>query len=222
RFFLDTGAEFLGKNEFAPTYFVPCFDTVNGTTQYVMRCNSYKIEAADCETVAFRQNPYFNRTLEHFCSHAHAPNDPEENFAGAVIKDNVAYISWDIFTAYAEHGHLCFKELFSYVTDRMLGKEKTVSVTMPDRGVVTLARQKKESRSILHLLFAHTTVRGEDTEVIEDTVPLYNVECAVKCTEKPVKVYLAPSGEEIHFTFDNGEVKFTVPKVDIHQMVVLE
>lgn len=222
KFFLDTGAEFIGKNEFEPTYFVPCFDTVNGTTQYVMLCNSYKIEAKDCETVALRQNPYFNRTLEHFCSHAHAPNNPDENFAGAVIKGNVAYISWDIFTAYAQHGHLCFKELFSFIADKMMADEKTVTVALPDRGVVTLARQEKESRSILHLLYAHTTVRGEGTEVIEDTVPLYNVECSVKCTEKPVKVYLAPSGEEIPFTFDNGEVKFTVPKVDIHQMVVIE
>ena len=222
KFFLDTGAEFIGKNEFEPTYFVPCFDTENGTTQYVMLCNSYKIEAKDCETVAFRQNPYFNRTLEHFCSHAHAPNNPDENFAGAVIKGNVAYISWDIFTAYAQHGHLCFKELFSFIADKMMADEKTVTVALPDRGVVTLARQEKESCSILHLLYAHTTVRGEGTEVIEDTIPLYNVECSVKYTEKPVKVYLAPSGEEIPFTFDNREVKFTVPKVDIHQMVVIE
>ena len=221
-FFLDTGAEFIGKNELEPTYLVPCFDTVNGATQYVMLCNSYKIEAKDCETAALGQNPYFNRTLEHFCSHAHTPNNPESSFVGAVIKGNVAYISWDIFSAYAKHGHLCFKELFAYIADRMMGKEKTVSVAMPDKGVVTLTRQEKENRSILHLLFAHTTVRGRDTEVIEDTVPLYNVECSIKCESKPTKVTLVPSGEEIPFTYENGEVNFTVPKVDIHQMAEIQ
>ncbi|MBQ6931080.1 MAG: beta-galactosidase, partial [Clostridia bacterium] len=105
---------------------------------------------------------------------------------------------------------------------RMMAEEKTVSVSMPDRAVMTFTRQEKENRSILHLLYAHTTVRGEDTEVIEDTVPLYGVECTVRCTEKPVKVYLAPSGEEIPFTFGGGKVKFTVPQVDIHRMVVIE
>ena len=38
---------------------------------------------------------------------------------------------------------------------------------------------------MLHLLYAHTTVRGENTEVIEDTVPLYDVKCSVKYSKKP-------------------------------------
>lgn len=222
KFILDTGAEFLGENEYSPTYFVPLFDTVNGNTAYIMKCNSYKIEAKDCETVALRQDPYFNRTREHFCSHMHAPNNPENSYPAAVIKGNIAYIAWDIFTAYARHGHLCFKELFTYTAKRMLGDNVSAAAEIPDKAVMTLTRQEKENRTILHLLFAHTTLRGEKTEVIEDTVPLYNVNCWVRCEEKPSKVTLVPSGEEIDFTFTDGKVYFTVPEVDIHQMVSIE
>lgn len=221
-FILDFGAKYKGKNNFEPTYFIPCFETVNGTTEYVMRCNSYEIDALDCEIAAYVQNPYFNRTLEHFCSHAHAPNNPDESFPAAVIKGNVAYIGWDIFTAYARHGHLCFKELFTYVLKKLLGDDLTVIADVPDRAVVTYARQEKEKRSILHLLFAHTTVRGVNTEVIEDTVPLSNVKCSVKCNLKPSKISLVPSGDKLEFTFCNGRAEFTVPKVDIHQMVAIE
>lgn len=218
KFFLDTGAEYKGKNELSPTYLVPCYETANGVTEYVMLCNFYSFEAADCEVVAKMQNPYFNRTAEHFCSHAHTPNDPTQSFAGAAIKGNVAYIGWDIFTAYAKHGHLCFKELFTCVLNKMLGDEKTVYADIPDRAVVTLTRQKDEKRSIVHLLFAHTTNRGRNTEVIEDTVPLYNVKCGVRCAAKPSAIRLVPTGEALDFDYADGIATFVVPKVDIHQM----
>lgn len=222
KFILDVGAKYKGKNEFNPTYLIPCYETVNGATEYIMRCNSYEFEAVDCEIAAYMQNPYFNRTAEHFCSHMHAPNNPEESFPAAVIKGNVAYIGWDIFTAYACHGHLCFKELFSHFIKKMLGDNTTVFADVPDRAVVTYTRQEKENRNILHLLFAHTTVRGRNTEVVEDTVPLYNVKCSVKCDSTPSKIALVPSGDELAFEFNNGRAEFTVPEVDIHQMVEIK
>ncbi len=222
KFFLDAGAEYKGLNKYNPTYLIPCYETVNGTTECIMRCNSYLIDAKDCEIAAYMQNPYFNRTTEHFCSHMHAPNNPENTYPAATIKGNVAYIGWDIFTAYANHGHLCFKELFTHVVEKMLGNERTVLAAIPDKAVVTYTRQEKENRNILHLLFAHTTVRGKQTEVIEDTVPLYNVECTVKCDSEPRAVRLVPSCKDLTFEFSNNRVKFTVPEVNIHQMVEIK
>ena len=93
---------------------------------------------------------------------------------------------------------------------------------VPDKAVVTYAKQEKENRSILHLLFAHTTVRGKNTEVIEDTIPLFNVKCSVKYDKKPSKITLVPLGEELSFEFVNGRAEFIVPKVDIHQMVEIK
>lgn len=221
-FIMDIGAKYKGKNEFNPTYLIPCYETANGSTEYVMRCNSFEFDTIDCETVAYRQNPYFNRTAEHFCSHAHAPNNPEESFPGAVIKGNIAYIGWDIFTAYARHGHICFKELFTHIIKKMMGNEITLFIDIPDKAVATYTRQENKKRNILHLLFAHTTVRGENTEVIEDTVPLYNVKCSVKCDCKPSKILLQPSGKELSFDYINGRAEFTVPEVNIHQLTVIE
>lgn len=221
-FFLDPGAEYTGKNEFSPTYLIPCYETANGMTEYVMRCDFNKITVTDGRVFANMQNPYFNRTLEHFCSHMHAPNNPGSTCPGAVIKGNVAYIGWDIFSAYARLGHLCFKELFAYVAGEMLGGDATAYADLPDRAVMTYTRQEKEGRNILHLLYAHTTVRGENTEVIEDTVPLYGVECSVKCSGKPSEIKLVPSGEKLDFEYADGRANFTVPKVDIHQMVEIK
>ncbi|MBQ6707498.1 MAG: alpha-L-fucosidase [Clostridia bacterium] len=219
KFILDIGAEFKGENEFNPTYLIPCYETVNGVTEYIMRCDFNKFEARDCEVVAKMQNPYFNRTLEHFCSHMHAPNNPDETFPATVIKNNIAYIGWNIFEAYAELGHLCFKELFTYIIKRLMGDETTVIASVPDKAVVTYTRQEKEKRNILHLLYAHTTLRGKNTEVIEDTVPLYNVKCSVKCLSKPSEIMLVPQNQKIEFEYNSGRAEFVVPCVEIHQMI---
>ena len=218
KFILDFGAEYVGKSELNPTYFVPEFETVIGKPEYVMRCDFNKFEAKEGEVVATMQEPYFNRTLEHFCSHMHAPNNPDKSFCGAVINGNVAYIGWDIFTGYGMLGHLCFKELFTHIIKKMMGDDITVMATVPDKAVVTYTNQAEENRNILHLLYAHTTVRGRNTEVIEDTVPLYNVKCAIK-GEKCKKVTLVPEGKELDFEYADGRINFTVPEVNIHQMV---
>ena len=102
----------------------------------------------------------------------------------------------------------------------LLGDERAVKVSLPDRGVVTVTRQQE--RSIVHLLFAHTTVRGRGVEVIEDATPLYDVEVSLKLDKAPERVYLAPEGAELKFVWENGRARFTVPKVVLHQMVVAE
>ena len=222
KFLIDTGAEYKGENTFSPTYFVPDFPTVNGTTAYIMRCNSHNIEAVDCEVKGYLENPYFNRERDRFCSHMHAPNNESERFPAVTIKGNIAYTGWDIFTAYASLGHLCFKEIFKFMLNTLLGDDRRLDAAIPDKAVVTLTRQEEEKRYNLHLLFAHTTVRGRNTEVIEDTVPLYNVKCSVKCDKAPSRVYLAPEMTDLTYTYENGAVEFTVPEVNIHQIIAIE
>ena len=54
------------------------------------------------------------------------------------------------------------------------------------------------------------------------TVPLYDVKASVRSEKQPSRVLLAPQNEPIPFTYANGRVDFTVPKVLIHQMVSIE
>ena len=221
RFMLDVGAEFAGMNEFRPDYMIPHFDVVNGETAYVMYTQGMKLKNVTGDVFASRQASYFNRTWQHYSSHQHTPSNvaaPLE--AAAVVKGNVAYIGWNIFEDYATKGELVVKELALKAIDLLLGDERTVKVTLPDRGVVTVTQQ--EERKIVHLLFAHTTVRGKGIEVIEDAVPLHHVQAAVKAEKAPERVYLAPQGTDIPFAYENDRVTFTVPEMSLHQMVVVE
>ena len=144
-----------------------------------------------------------------------APVEP-----AAVKKGNVAYIGWKLFEDYATKGELVCKELALKAIDMLLGDDCTVYTDLPDRGVVTVTKQPE--RTMVHLLFAHTTVRGNGIEVIEDAVPLHDVKACLKLDKAPAKVYLAPEGDEIPFEWDGKRVSFTVPRVTLHQIVAVE
>ncbi len=184
-----------------------------------LEINRIAVVEIDAEIFADVQNPYFNRTAEHFCSHQHAPNDSSKSYPAVAIKNNIAYIGWDIFSGYSLYGDFHKKEIVDFVLNKLMNNDYTVETTLPDRGIVTVMQQ--DNRKIVHLLFAHTTNRGRNTEVIEDLIPLYNINVELKC-DKPKSVKLVPENQEINFTYENGKVKFTVPKVFCHQMIAVE
>lgn len=222
-FRIDLGAAYNGKSEYRPTYMVPGENTemVNGVTSYVMYTDAQEITPAPgSEVFAYRANPYFNRTPEHFCSHQHTPDVPGDRSPAAVYTSNTAYIGWNVFTDYATKGSLCLKELVLNAVRRMLGDDASASVTgLPDRGIFTLMSQPDKNRKIAHLLFAHTCLRGEHTEVIEDIVPLYDLTLSVKSERRPESVRLVPSGDRLEYTYEDGTVKVRIPKLELHAMV---
>ena len=229
-FFLDLGANFKGEGKYKPDYIVPEHAFITGRAPHVMYEQGYEIELTTGIPEAYRKNSYFNRDVYHFCSHQHTPYNLEEKRVAAVSNKNTAYVGWNIFSDYAKHGSLHDKELIVQLIDKLLGQEKTISVTLPDRGVTTLTIQEKEHRYVNHLLFAHTTLRGkfistgkeEAIEVIEDIVPISQVKVSVK-TKYPVRrVMLVPQQQELEFWEKDGRISYIVPKVECHQMIALE
>lgn len=221
-FALDFGAEYISKSPFKPNYFVPGEKFEMPHTEYVMYGQGHYVSALDGKVVAQSEDSYFNRTTKHFCSHQHAPNKPGALHDAVVITDKTAYIGWNVFSDYAEKGALCAKRLVTNVIEMLIGKEKTLSTNLPDRGIVTLMDQTGENRLVNHLLFSYTTLRGKSTEIIEDIVPLYNVEASIRLDKEPSNVYLAPQMEKLPYEYKNGVLSYTVPKLELHQMVVID
>ncbi len=224
KFALDLGAEYIGENEFKPSYMVPDYKTINGQTAYVMYSSAKNIKAS-AKIVAYLEEPYFNRTPEHFSSHQHTPNSLKEKRPGAILTPDTAYITWNIFEDYATKGSYHLKELVLNLLNTLL-TEPSIKTNAPDRSVVTLTKQ--ENRYIAHILFAHTTVRGNGIEVIEDIVPLYNINLSLSLPHVPQKVYKAEciNGEisqtPLEFTYENGRASVNINKVDLHAMIIFE
>lgn len=219
----DFGVKYIGECDNKPDYIHPMFEAEDVfDTDFVMREGSEIVENVDGRVYAEHIKSYFNRSFEHFCSHHHAPSSGEKNGSGIVEGKDGIYICWNIFTDYRKNGMLICKRAVCYALDCLLNDKKTVSTTLPPQGIVTLRRQEKQDRYVLHLLHAVPTVRGGGIQVIEEITPIYNTEVSVKLPKLPKKVYLAPQNKDVEFKVSGDRIEFTVEKVDCHQMVIME
>jgi hypothetical protein len=223
-FLFDLGAEFLGKSEYSPAYFRPEFTPGKlGKADFVLYGDSYKIKArGEGEVLGYRRDPYFNRDVFSFSSHQHTPPKLRDAGAGMTKGGDGVYIAFTVFEDYAKKGGLINKEIVKYAVERLLGEKKTLKSNMPSGGVVTLMKQPHKSRYINHLLYASPVKRGDGIEVIEDIIPLYDIEIELVIPEKINKVYDGKTKEAIDFVYEGGKVKFKIDELNCHKAVVLE
>lgn len=57
--------------------------------------------------------------------------------------------------------------------------------------------------------------------IIESITPVGPLNVSIRQAKKPAKITLEPSGQPLKFDYQDGEVKITVPKVEIHEVVLL-
>ena len=220
-FALDFGADFKGECKYQPSYLRPDFELKSIlNSAYVMYSKGYDIENKSGEILAYRENPYFNRSVFSFSSHLHTPNNPDDKCVSAVLGNDGAYISWEVFDDYAKMGSITVKEFVIGVIDKLIGETKTIKTNLMAQGIVTLTKQN--DRFVNHLLYATPIRRGADTEIIEDLVPVFDVKVSLKTDMNVKKVYKAPQMEELEFTYENGFLSYVVDKIECSQLVVIE
>lgn len=221
------GARFIAPRTISPIY-LRATEPRQGedAAGYVLYSPSVRAEADPRgEMIAYINEPYFERTAEHFCSHFHAPESPLASGVGVTAGEDGMYIACEIFREYAEVGSLIAKQTVTDAIDRLLGEAKLLQTALPAQAIVTLMEQTEQTREILHLLYAPRAAKGASKiEVIEDCVPLYRVPISLSERGRRVKrIYTVPDGVEIAYSHtDHGRIEFTVPEISIHAMVVIE
>ncbi|MCL2707853.1 MAG: hypothetical protein FWF03_01925, partial [Defluviitaleaceae bacterium] len=92
---------------------------------------------------------------------------------------------------------------------------------LPAQGTVTLMEQKKEGRYVCHLLYASPVARGNGIQVIEDIVPIYDVNVSVSAPNVIKGAKLVPQNVPVSLERAGKAVKFIVPRLECHQMIEL-
>jgi hypothetical protein len=176
--------------------------------------------------------PYFNRELKQFCSHQHFPDAKKGGPAAFINKSgNILYFANPIFTAYADSGQMLIRDFVALALEQLAG-EPSIVTSLPSAGRVSLMEQKKQKRSVLHLLYCQPIKRGgnvmeawsiKDVEVVEDIVPVHHVCVRVRTARKIKAVQHALSGKPIvaDISKDGKTANFVVPKVNLHELIVL-
>jgi hypothetical protein len=222
RFAIDLGVRYAGLSPYRPDYFRPLFEPDSlGEASYIFYSQGQKVELDGGVELGRREDPYFNRDAAAFCSHQHTPSSYAYGGPGMVESVNGIYVAWNVFEDYAAKGSLILKEAVIHALNRLL-PAKTLTTSLPAQGVVTLQHQQTEKRLVHHVLYASPVRRGKDIEIIEDILPLYGIESTIDTAHPVKRVYLAPQMTELPFRQEAGRVAYTVPRVECHQMVVLD
>jgi hypothetical protein len=58
--------------------------------------------------------------------------------------------------------------------------------------------------------------------IIDSIPPIGPLTMTIRQPTRPVKVTLEPEGQPLAFEYRSGEVHVTVPKVELHEIVVVE
>lgn len=216
-------AVYEGELPYSPDFVRPLGALAEGVadTQYVMYLRGQKVSPAEgAEVLAEIWEPYFNRTYQHFCSHAHTPVARRAEPPAALRKGRVVYLVHPVFSTFAQYGMPFYKQLVLNAL-KILLPSPLVIADAPSTLQVTWNRQPAHGRSVVHLLHYIPERRTLAADYLEDVIPLYNVPLRLRASA-PRRVYLAPQREQIPFQTDGEYLSLIVPEVRGHQMVVLE
>jgi hypothetical protein len=236
-FAFEIGAKWSGENELAPDFVLPAseFRPSFVKSPFVTYFPSQRIKATTGQSIGEVYDPYFNRTYRHYSSHQHTPNKPEPSgFDAGVIQGSITYLAHPVFSIYRAYGAVAVKGYVAAVLHRILSEPTVALTNFPSTARVTLTRQEESKRWVLHLLYANTIARGGQMrlsggtvatnaaiEVIEELLPLRDVQVTLRLPAAVRSVTVEPDGTSVSFDSGDGVIKFTAPEFSCHQMIVL-
>jgi len=230
-FVLNPGATLIGRSPYDPDYLVASelSQEVPVKSPIVIEGGAYELRTESARVLAERRVPYFNRTWEHFCSHQHAPDVPETTSPAAIFGNGIAYFAHNLFSQYRLMAQPLYRDFFRAALKLCFPDGLPVQTNLPSVARFNLMEQKNEKRYVAHLLYAPISFRAmkmtwgtpQPLEIIEELLPLQNIQVALKIKKTIEKVLLIPEETELEFTQTDDELVFTVPEFTGHQMVEL-
>lgn len=217
------GVSWKGQNLSIPNYAEPCFQVGSlDSDSFVMYQGSQEIEANNEENtiLAFLQESFFNRSIEHFSSHYHTASSLQRKGPGMVETPSSVYAVWNLFSEYALKGNLAAKYFVLYAMRRLLA-QPILTTHYPSQVELSLMKQEDQGRYVLHVLQGSRTLHGKQMEVVEDLLPVQPEKIAIHVQDSIQDVYLVPQREAIPYSYNEGNLEFTIPSFSCHQMICL-
>lgn len=131
---------------------------------------------------------------------------------------------WGVAAAFSDYGRLPVVSNVNFI-------RKLVDEIWPRRAVkvsgsshVNVALMRKDGVLSVNLINTAETLNGKIgwNSTVEEIPPLYNIEVEVAVDEAPAAVTSEPDHTPLDFTYSDGKVRFTLPRLDIHTVVTVK
>ena len=224
KFQIDCGAEYVDEPEFDCDYLICDTENEYELPNAPMLCviPGKRIRATDGQVLAHTMQPYFSRTGAHFCGHRNTPHNKDSEALPAIVrKGNVLYMAHSIADLYGKEGNLYHKRFFMLALMQVFSGGPVTFKGLGSEGRATMIHQPEQNRYCVNMTYASPCKRGE-AYIIEDLLPVYNVEVALDVPQTIKKAYLGVTGETLAVSQKDGRQTVVVPKLECHASVVFE
>jgi len=217
----EMGIHYEGPAEFSPDYVIVGPELAAGVEPMPHVCRLPGVRATPgpgTQTLARAGAPYFNRTWQHFCSHQYTPMEKVTEDPIITQNNGVIYVARPLFQEYAQSAQRVHRQILANCLRRLLPRPRIGEHNFPSTAIVTVRRQGDDL--LVHLLHYVHQRRGL-LDVVEDVLPLVDVELSVRSERRPSAVQLVPQEEPLEWEFRDGYARLRVPRVSGHQMILL-
>ncbi len=199
--------------------FIKC-DVEDIKTPFLSYSSAYKVKT-DGEVLAEVYEPYFNRTIGHFCGHKNTPYklEPAE-YPALVKKGNVLYFAHPVFEAYNKSGNYVLERYIMNAIESVYAKS-IVTSELPSCARIRLRESNDKSFFALHVLYAPPVNRG-NVCLLPDFPKLHDVTITLKVDRKITSVISEPDGETIPFEQNGDSVTLYLPPFKLHKLIILK
>jgi hypothetical protein len=168
----------------------------------------------------------FNRTWEHFISHAHAPVGADLDSPIIVQNDQVMYLAAPLFSAYHKHDYWAYRAILINALRSFLPPPLLIPQA-PGWVDFTLHHQpgtiNHPARRIVHVVAYHPRRTTQPVQHVDQSWAIHGLGFQLRWEgAAPQQVYLAPDRTKLSFTFESGYLKIPLPPVKTHSVIVIE
>jgi hypothetical protein len=173
------------------------------------------------EVLARLYKPYSNlHAWDYEHETMYCPPEKDTGRPAAVRCGKWIHFSFPIFAGYMRDAVVAHRTLLRNCL-RLVQPKPMIEVTnFPSFGRVTVTA--KDTMRLVHLL-AYVPEKRGDMEMIEEPIAVSDVQVMLRTEGHEVrKISLTPQAEALQFTKTDDAVRFTVPRVNGYQLVVVE
>ncbi|GHO99145.1 hypothetical protein KSF_091930 [Reticulibacter mediterranei] len=227
----DLALTYEGESPFVPTYLklasaqrmeLPDYEYAlyDGATRW-------RLENGLEESILARLgDPLFQRSAEHYTSHAQTPFDHLTEYPAVIQQNNVAAIVFPLGASYYYHGYWIYREIFQRLVRTVL-PERLIETNAPLSAEISVTRQiagaNHPARWMVHIInFSPNLRTPEHTEYYEDPIALHHIWLELAIPTSIARAYTAVDGETLSFATNERGVRVEVPRIDVSAVVVLE
>ena len=168
----------------------------------------------------------FNRSWEHFTSHAQAPVGDRLDCPVVVRGENVLYFAAPMFAAYRDHDYWAYRAIALNAIRDFLPRS-ILKLSGPGWVEATLHEQPasrgRPERRMVHLVAYHPRRTLQPIQHVDQSWTTSGLSIKVLSEGKPFeRAYLAPQGEELAFRTEDGYALVDLPPIQAHLVLVLE